>query len=77
MEANRINITKEKSPTVIFTNRGNPFTSDIEVGGKGQLSAELEVVGQSLSMDDNGNEVMKYTLAVVKAETFKPQVARI
>lgn len=64
MESSRLNIMKEKSPTVLLKNRGNAFTSGIEVGSKGQIEVTFDVVGQKLVMDDNGNEVMRYVLAV-------------
>lgn len=76
MESNRLNIVREKSPTVIFQNR-NAFTSTLAVQDKGQLDVELEVVGSSLEMDDNGNEIVRYTLKVIKASKFDPKLARL
>ncbi len=76
MEASRLNIAREKSPTVIFTNKGNPFTVDMIVGDKGQLDVEFEVVGKTILPDDNGNDIMRYTLRVIKATELEPRKSR-
>lgn len=76
MEASRLNIMMEKSPTVIFTNRGQAFLTDIKVKQKGQLEVDVEVLGQRLDMDENGNEVMKYTLGIIKAKPLNIMRAR-
>lgn len=67
MEANRVNINRERSPRIIFSNRNHSFTGLLKVSEKCQLDVQLEIVKQSLQMDEQGNEVMRYTLKVVKA----------
>jgi len=67
MEANRLNIVKEKDPTLILVNMDNPMAQEIEVGDKGHLKVTLEVIKQVLEPDENGNEIMKYTLKVIES----------
>lgn len=76
MEASRLNIMKEKPPALVFKNKAASFAQDVHVGKVGQVEVMLEVVGKSLSMDDNGNEIMKYTLAVVSANPIDSMKAR-
>lgn len=77
MEANRLNIAREKSPTVILTNILYEFTDDMEVGDKGQLEATFEIVKQTIEPDENDNEVIKHTLRVIKAEVYAPKGLRV
>lgn len=87
MEASRLNIAREKPPTMVLINKANGFANglvgsiplDIEfdVGDKGQLDVELEVVGQRFEMDENDNEIIKYVLRVVKASKLDATKVRI
>lgn len=74
MEASRLNIVREKSPTLIFKN--NALSKELLIGRKQQLDVDLEIVGQALEMDEQGNEVMRYTLKVVKASLLNVTKAR-
>jgi hypothetical protein len=60
MESNRLNITKQRAPTVILSRK----VFDGIIGEKGQCSCLLTVLGQKLETDDNGNEVLKFTLKI-------------
>ncbi len=73
MEASRLGIIKERAPTVVLPNY--LFFSDINE--KGQAEVELEVVGQKVEDDENGNEVIKYVLEIVSINKINQKDARI
>lgn len=77
MEQNRLNIQVTKPPTVIFTNGGNSFVQEMNIGDKGQAEVEFEVVGTRLEADEYDNEIIKYTLKIVKTSKFDPLKKRL
>lgn len=73
MEASRLNIRREKAPTIVLQN----YMFFSEVGEKGSADVELEIVGQKIEPDGEGNEVIKYVIEVVSIKKINDQGARI
>lgn len=76
MESNRLNIVREKSPRLVFKNQGNSFTTDTVINSKGQLDVDLEIIATALEMDENDNEVIRYTLRVIKTKEIHQKKTR-
>lgn len=63
MQQNRLNITREKSPTLVLLN--STLKIALEVGDVKQLEVELEIEAQDINPDENDNETMKHKLVVL------------
>lgn len=67
LDANRVGSggNRRKPTTVLPIN--TDFLRGLKVGDKGQLNASLTVEGESLIMDEDGNEIKTLTLFMNKA----------
>lgn len=74
MEASRLGIKRESSPTIVLQNY--MFFSDI--GEKGIVDIQWEVVGQKVEPDESGNDQVKYILeaiSVTKKDLMKARLS--
>lgn len=73
MEQNRLNIVRERAPSVVLTR--SIFNG--EIGEKGTAEGVFMIVGQQIVTDSNGNEITKHLIQIKSLKRIDSTQARI